>query len=154
MNTNYPNAFAETYFIIKCLSKEEQSKISDNFIHFLSKNKNDEYKISIDPNRNLKNQKLLEETKALLKEIYISYFSSQAEKEQILLIDTYKKEVQENIKKEKYNYEDLFKNKINRKSKEDKKTIISNQSLVLVNKENFIFKIFRKIKQLLNITKK
>ena len=73
---NDNNAFAETLFIINCLPYNEQSKISKKFIEFLEENKNNDYVININPNIGLENQNLLEETKELLKEIYLSYFIS------------------------------------------------------------------------------
>ncbi len=143
MNLTYNNAFAETLFIIKCLPYNEQNKISKKFINFLKENKNDNYVVNINPNISLQNQQLLEETKELLKEIYISYFISAEERKRIVRYDKYKDIVEEDLRNKKYNYDNIFKNKTVSISTDEKQEY----SVALIEYKEPLFKrIFDKIK--------
>ncbi len=143
MNLTYNNAFAETLFIIKCLPYNEQNKISKKFINFLKENKNDNYVVNINPNISLQNQQLLEETKELLKEIYISYFISAEERKRIVRYDKYKDIVEEDLRNKKYNYDNIFKNKTVSISTDEKQEY----SVALIEYKKPLFKrIFDKIK--------
>lgn len=145
MNIAYNNAFAETLFIIKCLPYEEQNKISPNFIEFLEQNKNNNYVITINPNIGLQNQKLLEETKELLKEIYMSYFISEDERNRITRYDNYLKLVEENLKSQKHSYNDIFKDK--EKNNLSKERNIDTVALIEY-KETIFKRILNKIKDI------
>lgn len=120
MRTIDNNALAETLFIIRCLPYNEQNKISKKFIDFLEENKNDNYIVTINPNISLQNQELLQETKELLKEIYMGYFISKEERKRIITYDNYKNIVEEDLKCKKYNYENIFKDKNIKVSQENK----------------------------------
>jgi len=143
------NAFAETLFIIRCLSYNDQNKIPRNFIEFLNKNKNDNYVVKINPNISLENQKLLKETKELLKEIYISFFISNEERKKILQQDKYIKIIEENLKNQKYNTNDIFpkvdtkKNTNTESSEEHSNTVlIEYKESFFTRFKNFIYKTF------------
>lgn len=144
------NAFAETLFIIKCLPKKEQNKISSQFIKFLEENKNDNYKVNIDPNIDLCNQPLLNETKSLLSEIYRSYFISKPDREKILKHERYVRIIKEDIKKKKYNYENIFKNKNESNPIDSVENKNQNETVALVEyKKSFIKRLFDKIKKII-----
>lgn len=146
--TNDNNAFAETLFIIKCLPYNEQNKIPKKLIEFLDENKNDDYVVKINPNIELENQKLLKETKELLKEIYLSYFISNEEKNKILQNEEYRRIVEEDLKSKRYNSDDIF-NKVKKQEvvNSDKLTESNNTSLIEYKEsffarfKNFIFKL-------------
>lgn len=146
MNITYNNAFAETLFIIKCLPYNEQNKISKKFINFLKENKNDNYVVNINPSISLQNQQLLEETKELLKEIYMSYFISAEERKRIVQYDKYKDIVEEDLRNKKYNYDNIFKNKTVSISTDEKK---ENSVALIEYKEPLFKRIFDRIKNFL-----
>lgn len=146
MNITYNNAFAETLFIIKCLPYNEQNKISKKFINFLKENKNDNYVVNINPSISLQNQQLLEETKELLKEIYMSYFISAEERKRIVQYDKYKDIVEEDLRNQKYNYDNIFKNKTVSISTDEKK---ENSVALIEYKEPLFKRIFDRIKNFL-----
>lgn len=143
MNTTYNNAFAETLFIIRCLPYNEQSKISKKFIEFLDENKNDDFVITINPNISLQRQQLLEETKELLKEIYMSYFISEEKRKTILQYDRYRNIVEEDLKNQKYDYNNLFKNKTTDILPEEN---TRNTVAIIEYKESILKKLLNKIK--------
>lgn len=144
MRTIDNNALAETLFIIKCLPYNEQNKISKKFINFLEENKNDNYIVTINPNISLQNQELLQETKELLKEIYMSYFISKEEEKRIITYDNYKNMVEEDLKRKKYNYENIFKDK-------NIKVLQENKKVEIIEYKDSIFKrILNKLKSIFN----
>jgi len=142
---NDNNAFAETLFIINCLPYSEQSKIPKKFIEFLEKNKNNDYLININPNIGLENQNLLEETKELLKEIYLSYFISAEEKNKILEKSEYIKIIEDDLKNKKYSSDKIFEKQqnINDKLLENHvdTALIEYKKSFFTRFKNFIFKI-------------
>ena len=142
---NDNNAFAETLFIINCLPYNEQSKIPKKFIEFLEENKNNDYVININPNIGLENQNLLEETKELLKEIYLSYFISAEEKNKILQKDKYIKIIEEDLKNKKYSSDKIFEKQHNIKDKLSENhvdtALIEYKESFFTRFKNFIFKI-------------
>ena len=146
MNITYNNAFAETLFIIKCLPYNEQNKISKKFINFLKENKNDNYVVNINPSINLQNQQLLEETKELLKEIYMSYFISAEERKRIVQYDKYKDIVEEDLRNKKYNSDNIFKNKTVSILTDEKQ---ENSVALIEYKEPLFKRIFDRIKNFL-----
>ena len=143
MNMTYNNAFAETLFIIKCLPDADQNKISKKLINFLEENKNDEYIVNINPDVGLQNQNLLEETKQLLKEIYLTYFTSTDQKQKIAQYDKYISLVEEDLKRQKYDYNRIFKNKES-SIVDDNDNI---QNTMTEYKESFLKRLFAKIKR-------
>ena len=143
MNMTYNNAFAETLFIIKCLPDADQNKISKKLINFLEENKNDEYIVNINPDVGLQNQNLLEETKQLLKEIYLTYFTSADQKQKIAQYDKYISLVEEDLKRQKYDYNRIFKNKES-SIVDDNDNI---QNTMTEYKESFLKRLFAKIKR-------
>lgn len=145
MNMTYSNAFAETLFIIRCLPEDDQNKISKKFINFLEENKNDDYIVNINPDVGLQNQNLLEETKQLLKEIYLTYFTSADQKQKIAQYDKYRSLVEEDLKRQKYDYNNIFKDK--EKSITDEKNSVPNT--MTEYKESFLKRLFAKIKRFL-----
>lgn len=139
------NAFAETLFIIKCLPYNEQNKIPKKFIKFLDENKNDDYEVDINPNVALENQRLLDETKELLKELYISYFISDEEKNKIQQHDYYRNIVEEDLKNQKYNYNNIFKDRksitVVEEAMPHSLSIVTYKETFFTRFKNFIFKI-------------
>lgn len=146
MNIEQTNAFAETLFIINCLPKNDQNKISKSFINFLKENKNNDYVVKINPDISLQNQELLEDTKALLKEIYMSFFISDEERDRIVQYDKYRELVEEDIKAKKYNEKNIF----NTVSSNTSISIEEDKAVSIVEKNDSFFKrILRRIKAMI-----
>lgn len=79
MKEKYRDALAEIDIILKYADEESISKISKSFIEFIKKNKSD-HRISIDPYKDLNEQNLLYETKVILSQMYIDYWSMDNER--------------------------------------------------------------------------
>ena len=109
----------------------------------MEENKNDEYIVNINPDVGLQNQNLLEETKQLLKEIYLTYFTSTDQKQKIAQYDKYISLVEEDLKRQKYDYNRIFKNKES-SIVDDNDNI---QNTMTEYKESFLKRLFAKIKR-------
>lgn len=139
----YSEAAVEVLDILKHTNKEDVNKIPKKFIEFLENNKSETYIADLDHTKTIKEMDLKPKTQALLGLIYLKYWADEEEKRD------FKKRARENeIKyqeelREKYNTDNLFKNK--------KETIIAEDlqqevSLQTIQHETFIQKILNKIK--------
>lgn len=139
----YSEAAVEVLDVLKHTREEDVNKIPRKFIEFLENNKSETYIADLDHTKTIKEMELKPKTQALLGLIYLKYWADEEGKR------TFKKKAKENeIKyqeelREKYNTDNLFKNK---------KEIIKNEnikqemSLQTVRHETFIQKIINKIK--------
>ena len=141
MENTLSQAFAEVYNIIMHLEKELYDKIPKSFIEFVEQNRDKEYKINIDYLKDINEQYLLQDTRAILALIYRDYLCDEKQKEKLKKQD--ERLLEENKKKlyEEYNTDNLFRKNANK--------YISNQetSLIEKNNEKWYMKIFMFIKQ-------
>ena len=162
MEDKYPKAFKEIYMILSRTSKEELYKIPKTFIDFIEKNMDMNYEPQIDFNDDFENS-VLEETLAILALIYRDYLISTEERQQLIENETtqleelkksynidnlFKKQNQEkheNIKKEKYNSENIFINN-NRNVTIDNAENKQELALIGINDMRWYTKIWRFIK--------
>lgn len=140
----YKKALKELNELINSLSEQEKSNIPKEYIDNIQRNMDLDYKFKYDYSKTLSQQQFLDETKALIVDLYIKYISKENEKEKW---DKYYKicfNLQEERKRKQYNPNNIFKNnKINERVKE-------NTQLVPVKKEIFIQKIIAIIKKYIN----
>lgn len=115
-------------------------KIPRNFQEFLKENREKDYKPNIDFNTDNWQDYLLEDTIVLMGLIYRDYIVSKDKRQKLLL--------EEEIEyKEKYNPNNIFKNKKNIQNQIEE--IQSRETAIIEYKEkNFLQKIFDKIKHL------
>ena len=139
MEEAYRNGLAEVDMILNYADEESLSKIPENLKQFIKENKSD-YTTKINPEKDLKDQDLLYETQVILSVLYRDYWASQDERKQLLEEEKAELMDIENRKNEKYNYNDLFKNK-NSEIETNVKEIKS-----IVVKQNLIRKILNKIR--------
>lgn len=85
MNRNIRKAYAEIFEILNVLDKEYVDKIPNSFIENIKKEKDDNHKISIDPNIPLENQNLLEDTINILAVLKLKYWCEDQEEKQKLI---------------------------------------------------------------------
>lgn len=136
----YKNAFKEVYEILKNTDKELVTLIPKKFIDFLQNNMNKDYECNIDINIEIDKQKILPETEDILSLIYRSYWTTDEEKKEFSNKD--KQELIEIEEKKKSQYKDIDKIFEERKNLNN---ITLDNSLMVIPKENFILKIFKKI---------
>lgn len=146
---NYDKACTEVCEILSYLNKDEYEKIPSNVIKAIEKSKSREYVFKINVNMKLKEQKLLEETKAILFNLYRDYLANPQQREEIIEMQNRERQKLEIEKRLKYNPDKIFKK--NDSENLDDKTVLKDDStnLAKIKKENIIVKILNKIKKLL-----
>lgn len=134
-------AYAEVDAILELLEDEYVNRIPEQVREFFKKEKNKEYILNIRSDIGLDGQKIKAETISLLTLLQINYLcDSEEERKEIL------KELQENDRlkeeesREKYNPDNIFKNRNNKLEKEE------NVAMVEYKEPSFIRRILDRIK--------
>ncbi len=148
MENNYPKAYKEVIEILKYVPKESVKKIPQTMLDTFNAKMDNTYNFSIDINKSFEEQELLEETKAILANIFRDYWATPYQKERIQAKERYDWQKIEEEKKNNYNH-DIFKknNKIDNKENES----IENNLPIEVKKEHFYNRIINFFKKIFNI---
>ena len=142
--TKYQNAYTEAYEIIKQLDEEEYNKIPSEVIEAIKENRNIEYEFELDENLELKDQELLQETKAILFNLFRDYLSTPEQKEKIIKMQAEERQKNEQKKAEQYK-SDVF------ASKQKDKNIREEHTELVEYKENIFKRIFNQIRQFFRV---
>lgn len=110
MKEVYRDAFAEVDKILEYADEESLNKIPEKLKKFIKENKSN-YIAKIDPNKSLIEQELLYETKVILSVLYRDYWETEEKRRELIEKDRKELIDLEAKKSEKYNTENLFKNK-------------------------------------------
>lgn len=134
-------AYTEVIEILKHVPDIDVQKIPKEKLEFYKNNMDNEYHYTIDVTKEFEEQEMSDITKAILANIFKDYWATPYQKERIEEKDKYDLEKAEEEKRNKYNPDDIFKNK-----KENK--VIENTNLpVVVKKETFFEKLIRFLKK-------
>ena len=149
MKDKYPKAYKQVIEILKYAPQEIVDKIPQKMIKTFKTNMDDKYDFKIDISKSFEEQDVLEETKAILANIFRDYWATPEQKERILEKEKNDREIEENLKREKYNPDDLFKKK--------QKVIQQNEEIqsnfpVEIKKEKFYKKIINFMKKRFHIS--
>jgi len=153
MENNYPKAYKEVIEVLKYVPRESVDKIPRTMIDTFNKKMDSNYIFSIDINKSFEEQELLEETKAILANIFRDYWATPYQKERIQAKERYDMEIIEEEKRAKYN-DDIFKTRKNNKidNEEVADNTNSNNLPIEVKKEKFYEKIINFFKKILNLS--
>ena len=149
-NNTYARAYTEILEIIKYFSKEEYAKIPKEKIEFYKENMDANYNFTINPEIDLSKQNISKEANAIMVNLFKEYFATEEQKTKINEILELNQKKSEKEKREKYNPEDIFKNKESKVSKEK-----TSENVLLINrkKETFFTKFKNFILKLLHLDK-
>ena len=149
---NYPKAYKEVIEILKYVPKESIEKIPQTMLDTFNTKMDNTYNFSIDINKNFEDQELLEETKAILANIFRDYWATPYQKERIQAKERYDIEKIEEEKRAKYN-SDIFKTKKNNKTenKVEENNTNSNNLPIKIKKEKFFDRIIKFFKNFFRI---
>ena len=103
MENDYPKAYKEVVEILKYVPKESVDKIPQTMIDTFNAKMDNTYNFSIDINKNFEDQELLEETKAILANIFRDYWATPYQKERIQAYERYEWQKIEEEKRKNYN---------------------------------------------------
>ena len=143
VNVRNANAMAEVVYYLKGIKQEDINKIPKKLLQYLNENASKEYKCNFDYNKPLKELNLLDEARGIIGMICYNYWCvDEIQKEQYInKLNNNELKYQE-ILHEKYNPDNLFKNK-------DEKIIEENiiTKEMIEYKENLFKKLIIKIKR-------
>lgn len=137
----YKRAYTELNEIFKIMSEDELNKIPSIFIDNVQKEMDNDYEFELDKDKELLEQDLMTETKALIVQMYVRFLASEGENELWQKYDKYCISEIEKQRREKYNPDNLFKNKPKWSIEEQAQT--ENTAMIKYEEETFIDKIKR-----------
>lgn len=146
----YKNSLKEVYDILENTESALLEKIPKKFMNFIKENMNVSYKNNINPEIELAKQPLLKETESILALIYRSYWATDTEKQEFYFKDKNEFINNEKIKQKEYQGKDVYKVFEERKNI-DKITLDNN--LMVIEKESFLRKFFKKILNIFKLRK-
>ena len=131
---NRKNAYTEVYTILQDLDEEEYNKIPTEVIKSIEENRNIEYDFELNEDKELKEQTLLPQTKAILFNLFRDYLANPEQKEKIIKMQNEERAKIELKKKQEYSA-DIF---INNNSNSTEK--VEDNVTDLVEYKNNLFK--------------
>ena len=140
---NYACAYKEVIEVLKYTKREDVNKIPKSRILLWRINMNKDYDFKIDTTKTLEEQNLSKEAKAIIANIFKKYWATDYQKERIEAKEKYDIEQMEKEKYEKYNPDDIFKNRKQNISTDEN---ISNTVAMAKYKEPIFKRIIEKIK--------
>ena len=143
---NYACAYKEVIEVLKYTKREDVNKIPKSRILLWRINMYKDYDFKIDTTKTLEEQNLSKEAKAIIANIFKKYWATDYQKERIEAKEKYDIEKIEKEKYQKYNPEDIFKN---RKQTNIENVNISDNVAMVRYKESFWTRIYNKIKIIL-----
>lgn len=140
----YKKSVTEVIDILNYLPKEMTCKIPRKFWGFLQEQCLTEYKPNFDFSKGLDEIKLSNKTKSLLAMIYINYMCSEEEKIEYDKILFQNEEKYQKELKEKYNPDNLFKDKVKESAREATISMVDYKKSIFTKLKNWFKQIFNK----------
>lgn len=103
--STYRNAFSEVHEILGKLDKETLNKIPESIIQTIKNNRNIDYQYIYEENN------MMQETKAVLFNIFRDYMATPSQKQKIIRFQNSERNKQNLIKEKMYNSNEIFKNR-------------------------------------------
>lgn len=136
-------AYAEIDEILNLLEDEYKEKIPKNVRNFFKKEKNNDYIPQIDTGKPLIEQNLKRETLVLLAILNLNYWCKSEEEKQEFLNKLAENEKEKKELEERYNPENLFKNKV--KNNNANNLYEEKLQMIEYKKQNFIQRLLGRI---------
>lgn len=151
-NIEYANAYSEVIEILKYIPKEDYNKIPKNKIDLFNANANINYKFQYNPLLTLDKQNVSKRAQAIIAILFRDYWATDKQREKIIRKQQYDLERLEEEKKQKYNPEDIFKDKVHINN-DTPKTLNAQEiqeKQVAKYKKSFLKKIVEKFSHIFN----
>lgn len=151
MEDNYPKAYKEVIEILKYVPQESVNKIPQTMIDTFKAKMDVNYDFKVDINKSFEEQQLLDETNAILANIFRDYWATPYQKERIEAKEKYDRQKAEEEKRVQYNPDDIFKKKQINNEIENNTQESNNNLPIEVKKEKFYEKIINFLKKLFQL---
>lgn len=148
MEDKYPKAYKEVIEILKFVPEEDLVKIPKEMIEMFNKKMDKKYSFTIDLEKEIEEQILLDETKAILANIFMDYWATEQQRFEIKTKKMYEMQKLEDEKKQKYNPDALFIKEVPQVNKDINE---KNKLPIELKKESFYKKIIKFLKKLFHI---
>ena len=139
-------AYTEVIEVLKYMPKEEQNKIPKEIVKYYKDNMDTSYSFKIDIEKTFEEQNLLEKTKIVLAILFRDYWATEEQREKIKNKEEYDIYLLELEKQEKYNSDNIFKERKEPKVQETK-------ALIEYKEQNWYDKFFEFMKKIFGIKK-
>ena len=140
---NYPKAYTEVLEILKYMPTDDVNKIAKELIETFKNKKDNNYTFTIDEDQDFSKLKILNETEAIMVNIFRDYWASPEQYAKIRTKQQYDMQIMEEEKKKKYNVDNIFKDR-----KERNIEYTNNNVQMIEYKESILKRIIIKIKNL------
>ena len=150
INIAYAKAYTEVLEIIKYFPKEEYDKIPGEKIEFYKNNMDKDYNFKINPEIDLSEQNISPEANAIMINLFTDYYATEEQKVKIKNILDSNQQKEEQEKRERYNPDNIFKNRNEENKKEE--NIIQNEVALVEYKESIFRRFINKIKNIFHIS--
>ena len=140
ISMEYANAYTEVLEILKFIPKTDYNKIPQDMIKVFSYNQNKNYIFNYNPLQSLDDQNVSKKAKLIISILFRDYWAQDNQRAKILNKEKIDRMRFEEEKQEKYNVNNLFKNKQEKLQNSERNT-----SLIEVKEKNFLQKIIEKI---------
>lgn len=143
MESNISDIYSEIYGILEFLGENYKKRLPSKLFKKILEEKNPQY----NPNYNMtNNMNFKKETKAIIALFKINYWcESETEKQELIKRFRDNEQKYQKILQEKYDINNIFEKRKNKKSEETTKV----EKSLITYKKNLIFQIFKKIKNIL-----
>ena len=141
---NYACAYKEVIEVLKYTRREDVNKIPKYRILLWKTNMKKDYPFKVDTSKPLEEQNLSDEAKAIIANMFKKYWATDYQKERIEAKEKYDLEQLEKEKYERYNPNDIFKNREQSNSEANAIEAVE----MVEYKESVFKKLFNKIKNL------
>ena len=121
MEITYEKALAEAFAVIMKLEFSDIDKIPDNFLNTLKNNMDQEYYATLEIDEEYIDNKLSEDTKGILGLVYRDYLVDENEKETLINNENKSEEEYQEVLREMFNSDLVFKNNKNDEIKDEAK---------------------------------
>lgn len=148
MTLEYKQSLKEVDTILNIMGQEYINKLPDKLISFIKKNMDNSYICNINFNIPINEQLLNNDTRVLLSLIYRNYWCNEEKKKELLEEDAYLKSERERRIREKYNTDNLFKNKQQNVVPEEN---LVNNTAMIQYEESIFRRVLNKIKKILGL---
>ena len=138
----YANAYSEVLEILKYIPTEDYKKIPKTKIELYKANANTEYYFNYNPDKTLEEQNVSMIAKGIIAILFRDCWATEVQREKIMMKQKYERDLLEEVKRKKYNPDNIFKKNIQEEVKIDNK-------LIVINEEKWYKKILNYFKSIL-----
>lgn len=151
MEDNYSKAYKEVIEILNFVPKESVDKIPQAMLNTFKANVDENYDFKIDINTSFEEQELLDETKAILANIFRDYWATPYQKVRIEEKEKHDRQIIEEEKRVKYSTDIFNKGKTENYTIYEQKEPELNNLPIEVKKERFYHRIIRFFRKMFHI---